>query len=176
MNKQLLIIIFCIFLIIHIYNYLSLDMEDMNNFRILHKDIENIDGSKLDRESYPLIMTYIENDTLEYNISRYGVYSPLSIIKKYEKRNSNEFLEYNTHCYSLFYVKSEKDLNITITDKDISGNPSITIKIHPHDIIYIPRFCKWKMNDNINIDIFYAHTPISWLISKFCKCTYKELK
>ena len=180
MNKYVLITIsiLTIFFIFHSYKYTQCIM-DMNNFRINHKNIDQIDASTLDNEAYPLVMTFIEDDTLEYNVTRYGTYSPLSILKKYENKNCKDFQQYTTHNYPLFYIKSNKDIDITITSKeyimtDISNVPSVTIKIHPYDILYIPRFSYWKIDGDATIEIYHSHTPISWIISKFYECTYKE--
>jgi hypothetical protein len=179
-----LIILSIIILIItsfHSYKYINNHI-DMTNFRINHKDIETIDASTLDNESHPLIMTYIEDDTLEYNITRYGVYSPLSVFKQFDNKKCEDFHQYITHNYPLFYIKPTNDISITITpqdyvNSDISNVPSVTMKIHPYDIVYIPRFCYWKVScdkPDSNIEIFHSHTPISWLLSRFYKNTYNE--
>ena len=135
-------------------------------------------------------MTYIENDTLYFNIQRYLIYSPISIKHTYDNKIISEFEKdkYMTHYYPYFMIKVDKDVDLTIIPSkyennikdgdliDISNTQQILIKLHPYNIVYIPRFSYWKLDgDNeTKVEIYYSHMPISVILSKIYKFMNKN--
>jgi hypothetical protein len=91
MNKYIPFIVLgliLLFVLLHIYNYTSLSYDE---YQILQQDIDKVDGSKLYKEPFPFVMTYIENDTLHFNIQRYLIYSPISVQHTYDNKILGDF-------------------------------------------------------------------------------------
>lgn len=185
MNKKtiatVIITVSLILVVMNIYKYLYLSYD---KYEILQQDIDDVDMSTLDITPFPLVMAYIEEDTLEYNINTSNKHSPFSIDKKFIKKkvsDASSNVDYVYHNYPLFYVKPIEDIDVTIIPqkeniKDIPNCQQIVIKLHPHNILYIPRYCHWKMNaeKETEVEIYHSHTPLSWVISKFNSCSYSD--
>jgi hypothetical protein len=135
-------------------------------------------------------MTYIENDTLYFNIQRYLIYSPISIHHIYDTKLLKDFEKnkYMTHYYPYMLLKVNKDIDLTIIPSKYSTNiengdlnnpdntQQILIKLHPYNIVYIPRFSYWKLEgeDDTKIEIYHSHMPASLVLSKIYKFTNKN--
>jgi len=189
MNKRTIIIsvlsLSLILVAMNVYKYLYLSYD---KYEILQQDMDDVDIATLDMTPFPLVMTYFEEDTLEYNVNSYNKHSPLSIERKFiTKKIDNSNSEFVYHNYPLFYVKPSSDIDIIIIPQkenmtDISNCQQIVIKLHPHNILYIPRFCHWKMSkvdetENVQdttIEIYHSHTPLSWILSQFNNCSYRD--
>ena len=175
------IIIIALFIILHIYRYLSIPYD---KYEILQQDIDKVNGEDMDKNPYPFIMTMIENDTLDYNINRYGIYSSLIISSKYETKKLEDFKKepYYTHYHPLLYMKVNKDIDLTIipqkyyNSENKEDNEKILIKLHPYNIIYIPRFSTWKLegDNDTNVEIYYMNSPISIVASNIYKFMNKN--
>jgi hypothetical protein len=190
MNKYIPFIVLgliLLFVLLHIYNYTSLSYDE---YQILQQDIDKVDGSKLYKEPFPFVMTYIENDTLHFNIQRYLIYSPISIHHTYDNKILGDFEKnkYMTHYYPYLMMKVDKDIDLTIIPSkyvnnvkdgeliDLSNTQQVLIKLHPYNIVYIPRFSYWKLDgDNeTKVEIYYSHMPISVILSKIYKFMNKN--
>jgi hypothetical protein len=59
---------------------------------------------------------------------------------------------------------------------DLSNTQQVLIKLHPYNIVYIPRFSYWKLDgDNeTKVEIYYSHMPISVILSKIYKFMNKN--
>jgi hypothetical protein len=190
MNKYIPFIVLgliLLFVLLHIYNYTSLSYDE---YQILQQDIDKVDGSKLYKEPFPFVMTYIENDTLHFNIQRYLIYSPISVQHTYDNKILGDFEKnkYMTHYYPYLMMKVDKDIDLTIIPSkygnnvkdgelvDLSNTQQVLIKLHPYNIVYIPRFSYWKLDgDNeTKVEIYYSHMPISVILSKIYKFMNKN--
>jgi len=190
MKKYILISILVLLLmviILHIYNY---NKQSYDEYQILQQDIDKVDGSNLYKEPFPFVMTYIENDTLHFNIQRYLIYSPISINHTYDIKKMNDFEKnkYMIHYYPLLMMKVDKDIDLTIIESkygkniedgellDASNIPQILIKLHPYNIVYIPRFSYWKLDgdSDTKVEIYHSHMPISIILSKVYKFMNKN--
>ncbi len=190
MNKYIpltIIIVILIFILLHIYNYMNLSYDE---YQILQQDIDKLDGSRLYKEPFPFVMTYIENDTLHFNIQRYLIYSPISIQHTYDNKLLSDFEKdkFMTHYYPYLLMKVSKDVDLTIIPSKYSKNiddgilnnvedtQQVLIKAHPYNIVYIPRFSYWKLNgdDNTKVEIYHSHMPVSLIVSKIYKFMNKN--
>jgi hypothetical protein len=190
MNKYIPFFVFgliLLFVLLHIYNYTSLSYDE---YQILQQDIDKVDGSKLYKEPFPFVMTYIENDTLYFNIQRYLIYSPISIQHTYDNKIVGDFEKnkYMTHYYPYLMIKADKDVDLTIIPSkygnnikdgeltDISNTQQVLIKLHPYNIVFIPRFSYWKLDgdNDTKVEIYHSHMPISVILSKIYKFMNKN--
>jgi hypothetical protein len=189
MNKYILIpiIILSILMLLHMYNYTN---QSYTDYQILQQDIDKVDGSSLYKEPFPFVMTYIENDSLYFNIQRYLIYSPISIKNTYYNKLLSEFEKdkYMVHYYPFFMIKVNKDIDLTIIPPKYSNNikdgiltnmddtQQVLIKLHSNNIVYIPRFSYWKLDgeNDTTVEIYHSHMPISIILSKLYKFMNKN--
>lgn len=190
MNKYILLTvlgIILLFVLLHFYNYISQSYDD---YQILQQDIDKVDGSKLYKEPFPFVMTYIENDTLHFNIQRYLIYSPISIEHTYDNKKLDDFEKnkYMTHYYPYLMMKVNKDVDLSIVPSkysksikdgelnDTDNTQQVLIKLHPYNIVYIPRFSYWKLDGESDtiVEIYHSHMPISVILSKIYKFMNKN--
>jgi len=182
-----ILVIILLVILLHIYNYVH---QSVDEYQILQQDIDKVDGSNLFKEPFPFVMTYIENDTLHFNIQRYLIYSPISIKHTYDSKILGNFEKdkFMTHYYPFFMMKVDKDIDLTIISSKYANNikdgelnnvddtQQVLIKLHPYNIVYIPRFSYWKLegDSNTKVEIYHSHMPISIILSKVYKFVNKN--
>ena len=170
----LLIFIFLIIIItlVHYNKYKKIS----SIYQIDQQELEFVKGSELYDNLNPLVITFIEDNTLKYNIEEYRLYSPISINFKHFIINTNH--NFLRHTNEILIIRSKKQLNIELINnsytqyfKRIKSNKkldyfhlspkyynkvnSIEIKIHEYNILYIPRFWFFKfLTNDLNVEIF----------------------
>ena len=175
-----ILIVFIFLLLVLIISHFKKYVYFENKYQIDQQELDNIQGEKLYSNLFPLIITFIEDNTLQYNVEEYKLYSPISICKKYFGIHENDF--YYSHNFEILLVKSPTDISIEIINpkfkpffhfenKDLfskfsleeinySEVKSVEIIVHEYNIVYIPRFWIFKIHaENIkNIEFFSCHT------------------
>jgi hypothetical protein len=114
---------------------------------IYQQSIDEVDRISIDCIDQPLVIDYIEDDTLEYNMLQYGLYSPLGIFKHYTDidmaifSNNSEYIE--RHYHGVFGIKPDNDVVVVYQTPDRKHTSFIVV--HPHNILLIPRWSYWRI-------------------------------
>ena len=177
MNNILKVFSFIILLIIllligHYFKYTKID----NTYIIEQQSIDNIEKRGLYNILNPLVISFIEDNTLKYNIDTYRLTTPISFNKRYF--NLATFIDkYMSSTTEMILLRAKKTVNINLVNptykhlfkkqKTLSKNSgsmntfhlekdnydktqSIDIVLREHNILYIPRF--WLFNFDKNDD------------------------
>ncbi len=171
----LILIISLIFVFIHYNKYKQYTEE----YEIEQQELEYVNGSELNNLLNPLVITYIEETTLEDNAINYGLYSPLSLSNIYEispKEWSNMNKDSNIYVkqkHDIFLIRPKKEMKLLLINpkyneffNKIENNKngilfelnkdnfpkvhSIEIIIRDHNILYIPRHWIFKIDEFSN--------------------------
>jgi hypothetical protein len=114
---------------------------------IYQQSIDEVDRISIDCIDQPLVIDYIEDDTLEYNMLQYGLYSPLGIFKHYTDidmtmfSGDSEYVE--RHYHGVFGIKPDNDIVVVYQTPDRKNTSFIVV--HPHNILLIPRWGYWRI-------------------------------
>lgn len=171
MNNILKVVTFVFFLttillICHYFKYIKVD----NNYIIEQQPIDNIEKRGLYNILTPLVISFIENNTLKYNIDRYRLTTPISFNKTFF--NMPTFTDkYMSSSTEMILLRAKKTVTINLVrpmykhlfksakvvlptggrvksfhlDKyNYSKTQSVDIVLREHNILYIPRF--WMFN------------------------------
>lgn len=169
---KVFIIIIIILFIFHYVKY----KKNNDEYEIIQQELEYINGNELYDNLNPLVITFIEDNTLKYNIEKYHLYSPISInfnffnlnTNSYYLRHTNEILlirckkdltiELINNKYSKYFSKVNKSFfleNYSLDENNFSNVQSIDILIHEYNILLVPRFWFFRCtNSDISIEIF----------------------
>ena len=145
-------------------------------YQIDQQELEFVKGNELYNNLNPMVITFIEDNTLKYNVETYNLYSPISInFHHFIINTNNNFLK---HTNEILIIRSKKQVNIELVNssysqyfkqtksnkkldyfqlssKHYSDVKSIEIKIHEYNALYIPRFWYFKfMTTDLNVEIF----------------------
>jgi len=169
---KVIIFVIVIILFLHFRKYRNYT----NEYRIDQQELDYIKGPELYNQLDPLIITFIEEISLYNNISKYSLYSPLSINKKTGKYNPNN--DYLLHNNELFFIRPKKEVRIElvnpkftkffkykqkdeylkkyILDKsNFNKVQSIDVIIREYNILFIPRHWLFKFDTNDQtIDVY----------------------
>ena len=176
--KMISLIIFLIALLLigHYFKYIKTD----SNYIIEQQPIDNIARRGLYNILNPLVISFIEDNTLKYNIDRYLLTTPLSFNKRFFnlKTFTDKYLSSTTEMillrakqtvkinlisplYKGFFKrgltidKNSGSLNtFHLEEENYNKTQSIDIVLREHNILYVPRF--WLFNfDNSDEEVEY---------------------
>ncbi len=172
----LILIILIIFIFLHYKKYKQFTEE----YEIEQQELDYVKGPELNNLLNPLVITYIEDTTLEDNAINYGLYSPLSISDNYEispkewlntlNKDSNIYVKQK---HDIFLIRPKKEMKLLLINpkyndffNKIENNKngilfelnkdnyskvqSIEIIIRDHNILYIPRHWIFKIDEFSN--------------------------
>ena len=169
--------------ILHFYKYSA----KSEKYEIIQQHLDNINGNDLYMNVNPLVITFIEDNTLKHNIETYSLRTPLTIKENYINLNT-EMDNYMLHNNEICLIRPHKNATITLinpkfnhffkkdsTDKyfkyfnlpheNYSYVNSIDIVLHEHNIYCIPRFWLFKFNDSQKVDIYLSHNIFTYFFS-----------
>ena len=195
MNNTLKVLIWTIILIIllligHYFKYIKID----NKYIIEQQSIDNIEKRGLYNILNPLVISFIEDNTMEYNINKYRLTTPISFNKTFF--NMNSFTDkYMSSSTEMVLLRAKKTVNINLIspihthlfrkDKMVGKNSgsmntlhlekdnynktqSVDIVLREHNILYIPRF--WIFNfdkDDEEVEYFQCDNIFTKIFGKF---------
>ena len=181
---KIVLIIIVTLVVFHFKKY----NKSSDGYEIEQQELDYIKGDELYNISNPLIITFIENNTLKYNIETYRLFSPLSINFKYRNINVNE--NYYAHSGEVMLIRPNKDIKLELInpkysrffdcldksnllkykleEKNYDKVASIEIILHEYNILFIPRF--WLLNisnndSNSHIEVFTCDTIFTYLFN-----------
>ena len=102
------IIISIILTIMHYKKYTRSSQE----YEIQQQELDYIDGNELYNQLNPLIITFIEEGSLKYNVEEYKLYSVLSFNKNFRMYNTNN--DYLSHNGEILMIRTMKQQNIEL--------------------------------------------------------------
>ena len=169
----------------HFYKYNG----KTTKYEIIQQNLDNINGNDLYMTLNPLVIVFIEDNTLKYNIDTYSLKTALTIKEKYisvDTETENYMKHTNEMCpirprqsttitlinpkFSHFFTKLKKDSHFKYSQlpkENYSHVNSIDIVLHEHNIYCVPRFWLFKFNDNQKVDIYLSHNIFTKLFSYF---------
>ena len=178
------IIISIILTIMHYKKYTRSSEE----YEIQQQELDYIDGNELYNQLNPLIITFIEEGSLKYNVEEYKLYSILSFNKNFSMYNTNN--DYLSHNREILMIRTMKQQNIELINpkyakyfkekksSDIifkhtklpdSNNrkvQSVDIVLREYNIIFIPRHLLFKFSDyNKSVEVYTANNIFSKIFS-----------
>lgn len=184
MLLKVIILIIILLLIFHYKKY----MTNSNIYQIDQQELEYIQNEPLYNNLNPLIITFIEDNTLKYNIEQYKLFGPISIDFNYFILNNNS--NYLSHSNEILLVRVKIDTkielinpkyfkhfvkinnkstllnNYSLLEKEYNNVFSIEITLHEYNILYIPRFWLFKCIDlNNNIEFFTCNNIFTKLFN-----------
>ena len=181
---KIVLIVIVTLIIFHFKKY----NKSSDGYEIEQQELDYIKGDELYNISNPLIITFIEKNTLKYNIQTYRLFSPLSIDFKY--RNINVSENYYSHSGEIMLIRPNKDIKIELInpkysrffdkidksnlvkykldEKNYDKVASIEIILHEYNILFVPRF--WLLNisnndSNSHIEVFTCHSIFTYLFN-----------
>ena len=182
----ILIVLLIIILIVgsHYYKYIN----KTQIYEIVQSELDNIDGYGLYTNKDPLVITFIEDETLKFNIDKYSLKTPITIQEKYFNLNLKK--KYYLHKYEICLIRPINDITITLINpklskffskiqyeapfdtfdlpsENFSEVNSIDIVLRRHNIFCIPRFWLFSFDTNNEIEIFVTHNIFTKLFSFF---------
>ena len=177
-------------LIAHYFKYIKVD----NKYIIEQQTIDNIKKRGLYNILNPLVISFIEDNTMKYNIEKYGLTTPISFNKTFFTMPT--FMEkYMSSTKEMILIRSKKTVNINLVSpmykslfakqKTLNENSgsmntfylekdnykkthSIDIVLREHNILYIPRF--WLFNFDKNdeeVEYFQCDNIFSSMFNYF---------
>ncbi len=176
-----ILIILFIFLFLHYRKYKQFNLD----YEIEQQELDYVNGNELINQLNPLVITFIEEVTLEENALKYGLYSPLSFSKTYMNAPKEWYDEniYIKQKEDVFLIRPKKEIKIELVnpkynnlfnkkdkntynlDKDNFNNVNtIEIIIREHNILYIPRHWLFKLIGNDECEVFYNSSFINKLL------------
>jgi len=176
--KASIILIFALIVIItcfHFYKYSN----KTKKYEIVQRNLDNISGDDLYMNLNPLVITFIEDNTLKYNIDTYSLKTALTIKENYINLDA-ETEKYMTHNNEICLIRPHKNTTITLINpkfnhfvtkvnqdsyfkyfnlpkENYSHVNSIDILLHVHNIYCVPRFWLFKFNEVQKVDIYLTH-------------------
>jgi len=195
MNNALKVTIFIILLILllliaHYFKYTKVD----NSYIIEQQTIDNIEKRGLYNILNPLVISFIEDNTMKYNIEKYRLTTPISFNRTFF--NMSTFIDkYMSSTTEMILLRAKKTVNINLVSpmykhffkkqKTLSKNSgfmntfqlekdnynktqSIDIVLREHNILYIPRF--WLFNfdkDDEEVEYFQCDNIFSRMFNYF---------
>jgi hypothetical protein len=147
-KRMILWIVAIILCILTVFHFLKWHNGQSNEtIAIRQQSIDEIDRISVDYIDQPLVIDMIEDDTLEYNMLEYQLYSPLGIFRHYIDADMNQFTsnpEYvERHFHGVFAIKPDSDIVVVYQTPDRSHTSFIVV--HPHNILLIPRWGVWRI-------------------------------
>ena len=191
MKINILKIILFLTLILILFHYRKYSKFN-ENYEIEQQELDYIKGDELYNRLNPIVITFIEDNTLKYNIDNYSLFSPISISFTY--LNLNPSYKYYQFTGEILLVRPNKDIKIELTNpkfikyfnrlksdndnynqykllsKNYSEVSNIEIILHKYNILYIPRFwlINFKNNDsNTTLETFSCHNIFTYFFNIF---------
>jgi hypothetical protein len=178
------IIISIILTIMHYKKYTRSSEE----YEIQQQELDYIDGNELYNQLNPLIITFIEEGSLKYNVEEYKLYSILSFNKKFRMYNTNnDYLSHNREILMIRtmkqqnielinpkyakYFKENKSSDIIFKHTKLPDNnnlkvQSVDIVLREYNILFIPRHWLFKFSDsNKSVEVYSANNIFTKLFS-----------
>jgi len=177
-------------LISHYFKYIKVD----NKYIIEQQPIDNIEKRGLYNILNPLVISFIEDRTMKYNIKKYRLTTPISFNKTFF--NMNSFTDkYMSSSTEMILLRAKKTVNINLIspihahlfkkEKTLNKNSgsmntfhlekdnynktqSVDIVLREHNILYIPRF--WIFNfdkDDEEVEYFQCDNIFSRMFNYF---------
>lgn len=115
---------------------------------IQQQSIDEVDRISIDSIDQPLVIDYIEDDTLEFNMLEYRLYSPLGLFKHYTDIDMSAFTanaeHTERHYHAVYAIKPDTDIVVVYQTPDKQQTSFIVV--HPHNILIIPRWGHWRID------------------------------
>ena len=182
---MLILALIIIITLFHFYKYIN----KTTKYEIIQQYLDNVNGNDLYMNTNPLIITFIEDNTLKYNIDSYSLKTALTIKENYISINP-ETENYMSHNNEICLIRPQQNTKITLinpkfnhfftklkNDKYFKYHKlpeenyphvnSIDIVLHKHNIYCVPRFWLFKFNDSQKVDIYLSHNIFTLLFSYF---------
>lgn len=187
MNRKLKVIIscLCILIIMHYKKY----KKYASDYNIDQQELDYVNGNELYNQLHPLIITFIENESLQYNVTQY-LKPLLSFQNKFILYNTNN--RYISHYHEQLLIRSKNKIVIELINpkykthfKNIENKQSIfneyelssdnfnkvksiDIVVREYNILYIPRHWLFKFGTlNEHIEMYSTHNIFTYLFQKF---------
>ena len=185
--KFLGIFVFIAIIILFAFHY-RIFIHSTKGYEISQQEIENIKGYDLYNLHQPLIISFIEEDTLKYNIDTYSLYSPITIQQKYISLVSFDH-KYISHNNEICLIRPIEDITVTLINthnknvfkknkildgglieysplENINKAKSIDIIVREYTILAIPRnwFFTFDKKD-VNIEVFLSQNIFTTVFS-----------
>lgn len=180
---RIIIVIIILLLLMHYKKYISYT----DKYEIQQQELDYIDGNELYNQQNPLVITFIEDTSLIDNITRYNLYSVMSLAKKHTIYNtSNNYLSHKNEIlfirtrekllfelvnpkYKKYFKKSGKDKifqKYSLNSNNYSNVKAIDIVSREYNILFIPRHWLFKChNEDQKIEIFTIHNIFTYLFN-----------
>lgn len=185
--KVIIIILILLFIIagFHFYTYTS----TKKNYTILQKPLDNIEGYLLYTNTEPLVISFIEDETLQFNVNNYNLKTALTTEEKYFTINPKA-TNYLSHTSEICLLRPKKDITLTLINpksakffnsekgennfkfstlpkKNFSDVNSIDIILHRHNIFCIPRYWLFSVEKGGELEVFMTHNIFTKVFSFF---------
>ena len=189
MSLNIIKIVFLVIVILLVFHYRKYKQYS-ESYEIEQQELEYLKGDELYNQLNPIVITFIEDETFKYNIDTYRLFSPLSVCKSYINIMPDE--KYYSHNSEMVLIRPSKDLKIELSnpkyldnfeytskqgnlseyklhEKDYGNVANIEIILHEYNILYIPRFWLFTINndEDINIEVFSCHNIFTYLFNIF---------
>lgn len=140
-----IIVLFAIFAIFHLIKWIKKQSND--SIVIQQRSIDEVDIYHLDDLTQPLVLDYIEDDTLEYNMNYYHLYSPLGLFRNYIDIDMEIFKNpqnVKRHYHAIYAIKPSHDVVVVYQTPDRKETSFIVV--HPYNILLLPRGSHWRID------------------------------
>ena len=190
MNIILKVVIFVVILFLILAGFHFYKFNDTRDiFSIIQKNIDSLNGEILYYNKEPLVIDFIEDQTLEYNIKKYNLKTPLTIEENY----TNMTLDSNTyigHNYEICLMRPKKDITLTLVNpgakkyfsfkkrgdgfsyfnldkKNYSNVKSVDILVYRHTIFCLPRNWLVSIEKPSDLEIYTTQNIFTKLFTFF---------
>ena len=167
---------FAVLFLLAIFHFLKWAKKQSDDVIEIHqKNIDDVDIYHMDDLTQPLILDYIEDDTLEYNMTYYHLYSPFGIFRNYIDIDMEIFKNpqnVKRHYHGIYAIKPNHDIVVVYQTPDRKQTSFIVV--HPYNILLIPRGAHWRIDtyskltksddpipEDIRIETFIVDTPFT---------------
>tara|TARA_B110000967_G_C18813327_1_gene524812 strand:- start:632 stop:1213 length:582 start_codon:yes stop_codon:yes gene_type:complete len=180
---MLILALIIIITLFHFYKYIN----KTTKYEIIQQYLDNVNGNDLYMSTNPLVITFIEDNTLKHNIDSYSLKTALTIKENYISINP-ETVNYMSHNNEICLIRPQQNTTITLInpkfnhfftklkfgeyfkyhklpEENYSHVNSIDIVLHKHNIYCVPRFWLFKFNDSQKVDIYLSHNIFTILFS-----------
>jgi hypothetical protein len=139
------LVLIAIFAIFHLIKWSKRQSNEA--IEIQQKSIDEVDIYHMDDLTQPLVVDYIENDTLEYNMTYYHLYSPLGLFRTYIDIDMEIFKNpqnVKRHYHGVYAIKPSHDVVVVYQTPD--RKETSFILVHPYNILFLPRGSHWRID------------------------------
>ena len=188
MVVKFIALVVIILIIIFLYFHFKKFSKKSLNYEINQQEMNSVNGYDLYTITNPLIISFIEEMSLEHNVLKYTLYSPLSITKNF--LNLISFTDsYLSHCNEILLIRPLEDIKITLINpkykthfnknkvlngglieytptETINQTQSVDIIVREYTILTIPRFWFFTYDKpNVDIEIMTSQNIFTMLFS-----------